>query len=89
MMYCLTCIGRFSCWMEIVRLPDITAEIVGKTFYEHWTLNISVDKLEPAYLLEPDHDNEQTTVAQKNATPNSVDPHLLPDNSLLPVVVGR
>ncbi|GFS82713.1 retrovirus-related Pol polyprotein from transposon opus [Nephila pilipes] len=35
MMYCLTCIDQFSCWMEVVPLPDITAEIVGKTFYEH------------------------------------------------------
>ncbi|GFS94669.1 retrovirus-related Pol polyprotein from transposon opus, partial [Nephila pilipes] len=144
MMYCLTCTDRFSCWMGVVSLPDITAEIVVEAFYEHWIcrfgvpatiitdqgrefesqlfrsiavicgakvghttsyhpqclraalrpdvnhtitqmvygqqVNISVDILKTAYVLEPDYDNEQTTVEQKkNATPNSVDPHLLPD----------
>ncbi|GFT06137.1 retrovirus-related Pol polyprotein from transposon opus [Nephila pilipes] len=38
MTYCLTCIDRFSCWMEAIPLPDITAEIVRKAFYEHWVL---------------------------------------------------
>ncbi|GFS82715.1 hypothetical protein NPIL_701071 [Nephila pilipes] len=42
-------------------------------------VNISVDRLKTAYLLEPDHDNGQTTTEHKNATPNSVDPHLTPD----------
>ncbi|GFU10855.1 retrovirus-related Pol polyprotein from transposon opus [Nephila pilipes] len=74
MMYCLTCIDRFSCWMEIVPLPDITAEIAGKAFYEHW-----ICRLKPAYLLEPDHHNEQSTTEHKNTTPNPVDPHLMPD----------
>ncbi|GFU40312.1 retrovirus-related Pol polyprotein from transposon opus [Nephila pilipes] len=32
MMYCLTCIDQFSCWMEVVPLLDIIAEIVGKHF---------------------------------------------------------
>lgn len=36
MTYCLTCIDRFSCWMEAIPLPDITAEKVGRAFYEHW-----------------------------------------------------
>ncbi|GFT04479.1 retrovirus-related Pol polyprotein from transposon opus, partial [Nephila pilipes] len=43
-------------------------------------VNISVNRLKPASLLEPDHDNGQTTVKQKkSATPNSADPHLMPD----------
>ncbi|GFT44372.1 retrovirus-related Pol polyprotein from transposon opus [Nephila pilipes] len=42
MIYCLTCIDRFSCWMEVVYLPDITAEIVGKAFYEHWICRFGV-----------------------------------------------
>lgn len=34
--YCLTCIDRFSCWVEVIPLEDITAEIVSKAFYENW-----------------------------------------------------
>ncbi|GFT43469.1 retrovirus-related Pol polyprotein from transposon opus [Nephila pilipes] len=132
--------------MEVVPLPDIAAEIVGKAFYEHWiyrfgvpatiitdqgrqfesqlfrkiaaicgskvghttpyhpqcngkveclhrtlkgalkahnnikwTESVSTVLLKPAYLLEPDHDDGQTTAEHKNATPNYVDPHLMPD----------
>ncbi|GFT51933.1 hypothetical protein TNCV_1226491 [Trichonephila clavipes] len=36
MQYCLTCIDRFSCWMEAIPIPEITAEIVGRAFYEKW-----------------------------------------------------
>lgn len=35
-LYCLTCIDRFSCWMEVIPLEDVTAELVSKAFYEHW-----------------------------------------------------
>ncbi|GFT77329.1 transposon Tf2-9 polyprotein [Trichonephila clavipes] len=34
MQYCLTCIDRFSCWMEAIPIPEITAEIAGRAFYE-------------------------------------------------------
>lgn len=34
--YCLTCIDRFTCWTEVVPLPEISAETVSKAFYEHW-----------------------------------------------------
>ncbi|GFX07157.1 retrovirus-related Pol polyprotein from transposon opus [Trichonephila clavipes] len=36
MQYCLTCIDRISCWMEAIPIPEITAEIVGRAFYEKW-----------------------------------------------------
>ncbi|GFX06194.1 retrovirus-related Pol polyprotein from transposon opus [Trichonephila clavipes] len=36
MQYWLTCIDRFSCWMEAIPIPEITAEIVGRAFYEKW-----------------------------------------------------
>ncbi|GFT61940.1 retrovirus-related Pol polyprotein from transposon opus [Nephila pilipes] len=42
MMHWLTCIDRFSCWMEVVPLPDVTAEIVEKAFYEHWICRFGV-----------------------------------------------
>ncbi|GFT38165.1 retrovirus-related Pol polyprotein from transposon opus [Nephila pilipes] len=41
-MYCLTFIVRFSCWMEVVPLPDLTTKIVGKAFYEHWICRFGV-----------------------------------------------
>ncbi|UYV63015.1 K02A2.6-like [Cordylochernes scorpioides] len=34
--YCLTCIDRFSNWMEVVPLENISAERVAKAFYENW-----------------------------------------------------
>ncbi|GFX07993.1 retrovirus-related Pol polyprotein from transposon opus [Trichonephila clavipes] len=47
MQYCLTCIGRFSCWMEAIPIPEITAEIVGRAFYEKWICRFGV----PAKLV--------------------------------------
>ncbi|XP_043258559.1 protein NYNRIN-like [Colletes gigas] len=40
--YCLTCIDRFTCWMEVVPLQIITAETVGKAFYENWVSRFGV-----------------------------------------------
>ncbi|GFW68387.1 retrovirus-related Pol polyprotein from transposon 412 [Trichonephila clavipes] len=42
MQYCLTCIDRFSCWMEAIPIPEITAEIVGRAFYEKWICRFEV-----------------------------------------------
>ncbi|GFT03229.1 hypothetical protein TNCV_3610841 [Trichonephila clavipes] len=42
MQYCLTCIDRFSCWMEAIPIPEITAEIVGRAFYEKWICRFGV-----------------------------------------------
>ncbi|GFW39280.1 retrovirus-related Pol polyprotein from transposon opus [Trichonephila clavipes] len=42
MQYCLTCINRFSCWMEAIPIPEITAEIVGRAFYEKWICRFGV-----------------------------------------------
>ncbi|GFT39056.1 hypothetical protein TNCV_3691391 [Trichonephila clavipes] len=47
MQYCLTCIDRFSCWMEAIPIPEITAEIVGRAFYEKWICRFGV----PAKLV--------------------------------------
>ncbi|GFV95517.1 retrovirus-related Pol polyprotein from transposon opus [Trichonephila clavipes] len=47
MQYCLTCIGRFSCWMEAIPIPEITAEIVARVFYEKWICRFGV----PAKLV--------------------------------------
>ncbi|GBN10792.1 Transposon Tf2-11 polyprotein [Araneus ventricosus] len=40
--YCLTCIDRFTCWMEAIPLPEITAEMVSKAFYERWVCRFGV-----------------------------------------------
>ncbi|GFV60054.1 uncharacterized protein K02A2.6 [Trichonephila clavipes] len=47
MQYCLTCIDRFSCWMEAIPISEITAEIVGRAFYEKWICRFGV----PAKLV--------------------------------------
>ncbi|GFX85358.1 retrovirus-related Pol polyprotein from transposon opus [Trichonephila clavipes] len=47
MQYCLTCIDRFSCWMEAIPIHEITAEIVGRAFYEKWICRFGV----PAKLI--------------------------------------
>ncbi|GFT33871.1 retrovirus-related Pol polyprotein from transposon opus [Nephila pilipes] len=46
MEYCLTCIDRYSSWIEAVPLPAITAEIVGKAFY-NWICRFGV----PAQII--------------------------------------
>ncbi|GFU03541.1 retrovirus-related Pol polyprotein from transposon opus [Trichonephila clavipes] len=42
MQYCLNSIDRFSCWMEAIPIPEITAEIVGREFYEKWICRFGV-----------------------------------------------
>ncbi|GBN48950.1 Retrovirus-related Pol polyprotein from transposon 412 [Araneus ventricosus] len=34
--YCLTCIDRFTCWIEVIPLANVTAETVARKFYDHW-----------------------------------------------------
>ncbi|GFW73659.1 transposon Tf2-11 polyprotein [Trichonephila clavipes] len=33
---CLTCIDRFTCWIEVVPLSNITVEMVAGEFFNHW-----------------------------------------------------
>ncbi|GFW27018.1 transposon Tf2-11 polyprotein [Trichonephila clavipes] len=33
---CLTCIDRFTCWIEVIPLSNITAGTVPREFYNHW-----------------------------------------------------
>ncbi|GFW22766.1 retrovirus-related Pol polyprotein from transposon 412 [Trichonephila clavipes] len=33
---CLTCIDRFTCWIEVIPLSNITAETVAREFYNPW-----------------------------------------------------
>ncbi|GFU51789.1 transposon Tf2-9 polyprotein [Trichonephila clavipes] len=42
MTFCMTCIDRFSCWMEAVPLPHCKAETASKAFYEHWVCRFGV-----------------------------------------------
>ncbi|GBM47571.1 hypothetical protein AVEN_90278-1 [Araneus ventricosus] len=34
--YCLTCIDRFSNWMEAIPLDNISADTVARAFYSNW-----------------------------------------------------
>ncbi|GBN42745.1 hypothetical protein AVEN_245683-1 [Araneus ventricosus] len=34
--YCLTCIDRFTCWIEVIPFVNVTAEILAREFYDHW-----------------------------------------------------
>ncbi|UYV79078.1 hypothetical protein LAZ67_17001042 [Cordylochernes scorpioides] len=34
--YCLTCIDRYTSWMEVVPLPDMKSETVARAFNENW-----------------------------------------------------
>lgn len=40
--YCMTCIDRFTSWMEVVPLTNITAESIARAFYEHWITRFGV-----------------------------------------------
>lgn len=46
-MYCLTCIDRYTNWMEAIPIRNITAENVAKSFYDHWVTRFGV----PANLV--------------------------------------
>ncbi|GFU09747.1 retrovirus-related Pol polyprotein from transposon opus [Nephila pilipes] len=75
MMYCLTCIDRFSSGMEVVHLPDITAEIVGKAIYEHWICRFGVS----ATIITDQGRQIESQLFRKIAAIRGIRPALRPD----------
>lgn len=59
--YLLTCIDRFSRWVEAVPLQNITAQLVSKKFIEFWVARYGVPK-----LLIADNGTQFTSTEFKN-----------------------
>ncbi|XP_068087027.1 uncharacterized protein [Anabrus simplex] len=43
--YCLTCIDRFSSWMEIIPMANITSQSVASSFYNNWISRFGVPEV--------------------------------------------
>ncbi|GBM59263.1 hypothetical protein AVEN_66208-1 [Araneus ventricosus] len=43
--HCLTCIDRFTCWIEVIPLANVTAERVARKFYDHWNSRFGMPNL--------------------------------------------
>lgn len=40
--YCLTIIDRYTCWIEVIPLPEASSETVCKAFYQNWITRFGV-----------------------------------------------
>ncbi|UYV64301.1 hypothetical protein LAZ67_3000207 [Cordylochernes scorpioides] len=54
--YCLTCIDRYTSWMEVIPLENITSESVALAFYNNW-----VSRLRTPYTIVSDQGRQFTS----------------------------
>ncbi|GBM12505.1 hypothetical protein AVEN_188684-1 [Araneus ventricosus] len=57
----LTCIDRFTCWIEVIPLANVTAEIVAREFYDHW-----ISRFEMPYSVITGQDSQFRSELFKN-----------------------
>ncbi|UYV68175.1 K02A2.6-like, partial [Cordylochernes scorpioides] len=61
--YCLTCIDRYTSWMEVVPLPDMKSETVARAFYENWIVRFGAP-----HTVISDHGKQFTSQLFKDLT---------------------
>ncbi|UYV63199.1 hypothetical protein LAZ67_2003414 [Cordylochernes scorpioides] len=61
--YCLTCIDRYTSWMEVIPLEIITSETVALAFYNNW-----VSRFGTPYTIVSDQGRQFTSQVFKDLT---------------------